>query len=305
VLALAGAVLVIAAGLAYTARLVHIGNLDALALADKMATPDPVSALDWPELHVRAVLPQPGEPWLVLLLAEWPARPGQAATLLISLDRGDQQSVPLLSQWCASLADQARGRMGRAPAPAEPGTGPGARRRGGQRSRAPGFAAGRGAAPSRASGLAARVCLGGLGERGQGREMMIVIGLWLVLVGGIAVLAGLTARQRVLRLRRSGQPAWGMVVPSPVSAGDPASGSSRRYLIQYPLADGRVIERLCPPPIRKAAWPALGQKVPVWYDPADPADVLVNGWDGRFSDRAFLAMGVFFILFGLAIAFSH
>ncbi|MGO9143826.1 MAG: hypothetical protein ACLP70_20635, partial [Streptosporangiaceae bacterium] len=69
--ALAGAVLFIAGGLAWTARLVHIGNLDALALAEKIGTPDPVSALDWPELHVRAVIPQPGEPSVVLLRVGW------------------------------------------------------------------------------------------------------------------------------------------------------------------------------------------------------------------------------------------
>ena len=45
--------------------------------------------------------------------------------------------------------------------------------------------------------------------------------------------------------------------------------------------------------------------MPVWYDPADPADVLVNGWDGRYSDVAFLVVGVFFIVFGPGIAFSH
>jgi hypothetical protein len=34
-------VLLTGAGLAYSARLVHIGNLDALALAEKLAVPDP------------------------------------------------------------------------------------------------------------------------------------------------------------------------------------------------------------------------------------------------------------------------
>lgn len=102
--ALAGAVLFIVAGLAWTARLVHIGTLDALALAEKMAVPDPVSALDWPELHVRAVIPQPGEPSLVLLLVGWPSHRGRVATLLVDLGRGDQRSLPLLSRWCARQA---------------------------------------------------------------------------------------------------------------------------------------------------------------------------------------------------------
>jgi hypothetical protein len=135
--------------------------------------------------------------------------------------------------------------------------------------------------------------------------MPMVIGFWFAAVGFVAALAGLTARRRVLRLRRSGQSAWAMVVPSPVAVGESASGSPRRSLIQYPLSDGRVIERLCPQPVRKAASPMPGQKVLVWYDPADPADVLVNGWDGRYADRAFLAVGLFFIVFGTGIAFGH
>ncbi len=104
---LAGAcLLIVAAGLAWTARLLRVGTLDALTLASKVATPEPRSALDWPELHVRAVVPQdiPGEPSLVLLLVEWPAHRERAATLLVNLGRTDQRSLPLLSQWCAARA---------------------------------------------------------------------------------------------------------------------------------------------------------------------------------------------------------
>ena len=42
--ALTGVILFIAAGLIWTARLVHVGNLDAQALADKLDNPRPVSA---------------------------------------------------------------------------------------------------------------------------------------------------------------------------------------------------------------------------------------------------------------------
>jgi hypothetical protein len=93
-----------AAGLAWTARLVHISNLDAAELAGKVGVPDPVSALDWPELRVRAIVPQPGDQPLVLLLVGWPAHPQRAATLLVAIDRGDNHSVPLLSLWCAKQA---------------------------------------------------------------------------------------------------------------------------------------------------------------------------------------------------------
>ena len=99
--ALAGLIVFIAAWLALAARLVHLGNLDALALAEKVAVPEPDSALDWPELHLRAVVAQPGDPSLVLLHVTWPAHPGQAAMLLVALDQGDQRSLPLLTRWCA------------------------------------------------------------------------------------------------------------------------------------------------------------------------------------------------------------
>jgi hypothetical protein len=103
--AMLGAVfLLAAAGLAWTAYLVHVSSLDAQELAGKLGVPDPVSALDWPELRVRAIVPQPGDQPLVLLLVGWPAYPQRAATLLLAFDSGDYQSVPLLSLWCATQA---------------------------------------------------------------------------------------------------------------------------------------------------------------------------------------------------------
>jgi hypothetical protein len=107
--------LLIIAALTWTARLVHVGNLDALALAQKVGIPRPVSAIDWPELHVRTVVSVTDEPPVVLVLAEWPAHPEQVASLLVRLDHGDQRSVPLLSQWCAEHASVSptRGEDGR------------------------------------------------------------------------------------------------------------------------------------------------------------------------------------------------
>jgi len=102
--ALAGVTVLIAAGLAWTARLVHIGNLDAHDLAAKLAVPAPASALDWPELHLNAVVAQPDEQPMVLLHVDWPAYPQRAATLLLALDRDDRHSLPLLSRWCADHA---------------------------------------------------------------------------------------------------------------------------------------------------------------------------------------------------------
>jgi len=127
---------VIIVGLGAAARMVHIGNLAAMALADKLATPHPVSALDWPELRVRAVVSQPGRPSEILLLAEWPSHHGRTSTLLIEiysrrqaaqLATGRQlaasapdlttlaeleRQVALLSQWCDAGASVSPSRHG-------------------------------------------------------------------------------------------------------------------------------------------------------------------------------------------------
>ena len=73
-------------------------------------------------------------------------------------------------------------------------------------------------------------------------------------------------------------------------------------MIQYALADGQVIERISPQPARKAAALRPGQQVLVWYDPADPQDVLVYGREGRIANRLFLAAGLLFILIGAGFA---
>jgi hypothetical protein len=105
--ALAGVIVLIAAGLILAAYLVQIGNLDMQALADKLATPQPASALDWPELRLHAVIPEPGGQRLILLQVGWPAHPRQTAALLVALDHGDERSVPLLAQWCTRQASVA------------------------------------------------------------------------------------------------------------------------------------------------------------------------------------------------------
>ena len=103
---------IVGGGLFWTARVVHIGNLDALALAEKMAVPDPVSALDWPELQVRTAIPQPDRPALVLLVVRWPEHPHLEATLLLAMDGDVTRSSELLERWrtsCSSIAPCRRG----------------------------------------------------------------------------------------------------------------------------------------------------------------------------------------------------
>ena len=134
--------------------------------------------------------------------------------------------------------------------------------------------------------------------------MLIVFGIWAALAGGVAALAGLSGLRRVRRLRRDGVTAWALAVPEPApapAAGPPANPDGQLRL-QYTLADGRVVERIGPAPRRKPATPRPGDKVLIWYDPADPDDVLVYGHWGRTSDRVFLTIGLLLIVVGTAIA---
>jgi hypothetical protein len=136
--------------------------------------------------------------------------------------------------------------------------------------------------------------------------MLIVIGVWFALAGGLAALAGLTGMRRARRLRRGGSPVWAVALPRPVSMDEAAGGSPGRTVIQYTLADGRVVERVSPGSARKAAMLRPGQKVLVWYDPDDPQDVLVYGREGRVADLAFVIAGALFIVLGVGIAaISH
>jgi hypothetical protein len=110
---LAGAsLLIIASGLVWTARLLHVGNLDAHGLATKLGTPHPSSAADWPELRLRAVVPQPEQPSTVLLLVQWPAHPERASTLLLDVAGEAERSLDLLARWCSARASVSPSRPG-------------------------------------------------------------------------------------------------------------------------------------------------------------------------------------------------
>jgi Protein of unknown function (DUF3592) len=134
--------------------------------------------------------------------------------------------------------------------------------------------------------------------------MLIVFGIWAAVAGGVAALAGLSGLRRVRRLRRDGVTAWALAVPEPVPAGGQPADPDGRLRLRYTLADGRVVERIGPAPRRKPATPRPGDKVLIWYDPADPDDVLVYGHWGRISDRVFLTIGLLLIAAGTAIAMS-
>ena len=131
--------------------------------------------------------------------------------------------------------------------------------------------------------------------------MTIVAGAWFALVGAIAAIAGLSGMRQSRRLRRDGVSAWAVAVPPAVPAAERPDWPPHRTMIQYALPDGQVVERISPQPARKAAALRPGQHVLVWYDPADPQDVLVYGREGRIANRLFLAAGLVLIGVGIAL----
>jgi len=66
--------------------------------------------------------------------------------------------------------------------------------------------------------------------------MLVVIGVWFALAGGLAALAGLTAMRRARRLRRGGCPVWAVALPRPVGVDEEAGGSPGGTVIQYTWA---------------------------------------------------------------------
>ncbi|HEY6788140.1 MAG TPA: DUF3592 domain-containing protein [Trebonia sp.] len=134
--------------------------------------------------------------------------------------------------------------------------------------------------------------------------MAVFIGVWMALAGALALLAGASARRRVRRLKRDGIKVWAEAIHRPPPDGEQHDGrqydSSQQVTLQYTLTDGRVLERSAR--TRRGAPLASGEKVLIWYDPDDPAEVVISGRDGRASDLAFVVIGLIFLLAGAGIA---
>jgi hypothetical protein len=92
---------------------------------------------------------------------------------------------------------------------------------------------------------------------------------------------------------------WGMILPTPSDPAD--AGRASVTSVQFALEDGRVIESGHGRVARRSA-PGPGDRVRVWYDQADPTDVLVDGSEGRWSDRVFLIAGAVSLIFGVVLA---
>ena len=134
--------------------------------------------------------------------------------------------------------------------------------------------------------------------------MAVFIGVWMALAGALALLVGVSARRRVRRLKRDGIKVWAEAVRRPLPgtalpAGEQSDGE-QQVTLRYTLTDGRMLERATR--TGRAGLLAPGQKVLIWYDADDPAEVVVYGRDGRASDLAFVVIGLIFLVAGAAIA---
>jgi Protein of unknown function (DUF3592) len=118
----------------------------------------------------------------------------------------------------------------------------------------------------------------------------------MAITGVPAVIVGLFARRRTRQLRRDGVRVWAVAMHRPRDDG------GQLVTLQYRLADGRVVEESAPPRARRRAPLLPGNKVLIWYDPADPAEILVYGREGRVADMAFVVVGAILALAGTVIA---
>jgi hypothetical protein len=133
----------------------------------------------------------------------------------------------------------------------------------------------------------------------------VILGVWLALAGGVALLAGLVGARRRRRLQDTGLTAWAMVLSAPYDAAEESPAFGNGVSVQFALEDGRVIERGCHQPRRTSARLRPGERVLVWYDAADPGDVLVYGSDGRWSDLVFVVLGAVALGVGVVLAGLH
>jgi hypothetical protein len=119
--------------------------------------------------------------------------------------------------------------------------------------------------------------------------MATVLGIWIGLAGALPMLVGVTGMLRVRRLRHRGVQAWAVATPGEAGGG---------LTLSYTLSDGRAVEKIAG---AKRAAVLPGERVLIWYDPADPLDVLIQGRRGRASNLMFVLTGAVFVAIGSVI----
>jgi hypothetical protein len=115
-----------------------------------------------------------------------------------------------------------------------------------------------------------------------------VLGVVIVLGGVVSVVAGVTGRRRSRRIRGEGETAWATIVPAPRHP--EYEPSAYRPLLRFRTSDGRAVEVFSPLPPTRGRPLVEGQKVLVYFDPAEPTQVLLHAGRER-ADIVFIVLG--------------
>lgn len=127
-----------------------------------------------------------------------------------------------------------------------------------------------------------------------------MLGMVIVLGGAVALIAGIADRRRTRHIRAAGETAWAVIVAAPTHP--EYEPSAYRPLLRFETSDGRVVEVFSPlPPTRRRPL-TEGRKILVYFDPAEPTQVLIHGGRQR-SSATFIALGIVAIV-GALIAMA-
>ncbi|MCM2423031.1 DUF3592 domain-containing protein [Streptomyces sp. RKAG293] len=117
-------------------------------------------------------------------------------------------------------------------------------------------------------------------------------------ISGVVVsLAGLAGLRAIRLIGGVGAEARALVKRT----GPAATDSAVRPLLQFTVADGRVVEISSPVPASRRRPLTDGSLVRVRYDPVDPRDVVVVGRERRGLEYALVGIGALFVLIGLGL----
>ncbi|MEU5399351.1 hypothetical protein ABZ348_08640 [Streptomyces sp. NPDC005963] len=116
-----------------------------------------------------------------------------------------------------------------------------------------------------------------------------IFAVFTAMAGLVVVLAGAHGLRHTRRIVGSCYFALALVKPPPRGA--------LRPLLAYETLDGRVVEIVSP-----VVLDAATDSVRLWYDPTDPHDVVIDGYQRRGLDRALIAAGVVLLAIGLGLA---
>ncbi|MGW2085118.1 hypothetical protein [Streptomyces sp. NPDC001880] len=116
--------------------------------------------------------------------------------------------------------------------------------------------------------------------------------------GMLAVLAGAYGLHQARRARDTGVRVQALVKRRP---GATHEESAPQPLLQFVTEDDRVMEVVSPVPATRRHPLKHGDNVLVSYDPADPRNVVVHGWDRSGPERVFIAGGALVVLLSVTL----